>query len=75
MEKSARNLGFEKYKDEAKRYFVMRKLESKILTQEFSDMIFHIYASDIFQDLFLDVPTFYLWVRKEGHASVPWFEY
>ncbi len=73
LEKSTRNLGFEKYKDEAKRYFVMRKLESQILKKEFSDMIFHTYSSDIFQDLFPDAPTFYFWVRKEGHASVPWF--
>lgn len=53
----------------------MRKLESQILQKEFSDMIFHTYSSDIFQDLFPDTPTFYLWATKEGHASASWFEY
>ncbi|OGF22962.1 hypothetical protein A2Y83_05055 [Candidatus Falkowbacteria bacterium RBG_13_39_14] len=75
LEKSAKNSVFKDYKKEAKRYYAMRKFEAKILEQEFQNMIFHTYSSDVFQDVFPDMPTVYFWVRKEGYSRAPWFEY
>lgn len=75
LEKSASNRGFKDYKEMAKRYYVMRKVESHFLKKEFPNSIYHTYSEDIHQNIFPDLPTFYLWVGKKGYTKAPWFEY
>jgi len=74
LEKAARHRGFEDYKREAKRYFILRKLESKTIAEEFKGSIFHTYSEDIHQSLFPDMPAVYLWVLGRGYTLVPWFQ-
>ncbi len=74
LEKSAKHRGFKDYKNEAKRYYVMRKIESEALKKEFKNIIFWTYSSDIHQELYSDIPTLYLWSGKEGYTHSPWFK-
>ncbi len=73
LEESAqKTIGTKKYKEEAKRYYVMRSIESQHLKREFPEGIFITYASDEQQVIFPDIATLYLWVKK-GTSHVPWF--
>ncbi len=74
LEKSARNLGFENYIEEAKRYYSCRKIESKHIEQKYSDCIYFTYSSDDSQHIFPNIPTIYLWVDEVGKQNLPWFE-
>jgi asparagine synthase (glutamine-hydrolysing) len=74
MEKAARRRGLKDYKNEAKRYYVMRKTESEILKRKFKNLIFWTYSEDIHQELYGDMPTLYLWANDRGHAEAPWFK-
>lgn len=73
LENSAKNLGFTNYKYEAKRYYIMRKIESEIIKNQFNSFIFFTQNEDILQTIFPDMPTIYLWVGNRGHAILPWF--
>ncbi len=72
--KSAKNKGFKDPEKEAKRYYINRILESKIMEKEFPNSIFHTYGEDLYQNLYPNMPTMYLWVGKRGYTHSPWFE-
>ena len=74
LEKSSKNRGFKDYKQEAKQYFICRKIESEAMLKEFPNMIFNTYGEDIHQNLFPDCPTLYFWVTNRGYTISPWFD-
>ncbi|MFH1447571.1 MAG: asparagine synthase-related protein [Candidatus Micrarchaeota archaeon] len=74
LEKASKHRGFKNHREEAKRYFIMRRLESRAIEKEFNSSIYHTYSEDIHQNIYPNIPTLYLWVEKRGYTITPWFE-
>ena len=73
LEKSSKKIGFKNYKDEAKRYYIMRKRESEIIEKVYKDSIHFTFVEDIYQTILPNIPTIYLWVGNRGCGMLPWF--
>jgi pyoverdine/dityrosine biosynthesis protein Dit1 len=54
----------------AKKYYIMRNLEKKMLEEEFKDSIFHTFSG--LKNINPNMPTLYLYSRK-GWSNSPWF--
>ena len=73
LEKSAMHLGFSNFKNEAKRYYVIRKMESRLIAHKFKNMFFFTHSDGSYQSMLPDMPTIYLRAGKHGKQILPWF--
>ncbi len=76
LEKTASHRGHEDAKMGAKVYYSARKLENPLIEKEFPNSIQIVFSDDKFQEVYPEVPAFYLWPYKRGNIhNLPWFDY
>jgi|GEM_PF-1190683 len=76
LEKIASHRGHEDAREGAKIYYAARKLENPLIEKEFPHSIQIVFSDDKFQEVYPEVPAFYLWPYKRGNIhNLPWFDY